>query len=280
MDEDSAINKFYKYCSALASQPVKRPKHTISIRLLFYMNIRTLLLNNKKRLISGLLGLSLLLSFSACLKDDDDSQNGNIPAALVSFVHTSPDAGDLIVGINGYRVNTQQFKYLDRTVYQLVYPGGNQFQVNTSIDNKKLDVKNWSLEGGVCYSIFAVDRLDSLELLGIRDFYASDLPASGMAKVRFINLCPDSVHFDLKASDIDTLLAADKKFKQNSAFGDIKANDNTTYTLELINHDTKGVVSNASFVPKQGQYYTILATGFIDTEDATKKLKVSVFKHD
>uniref|UniRef100_F4C8I6 DUF4397 domain-containing protein n=1 Tax=Sphingobacterium sp. (strain 21) TaxID=743722 RepID=F4C8I6_SPHS2 len=244
------------------------------------MNIHTLLLNNKKRLIYAFLGLCFLLPMSACLKDDDNGQDGTIPAALVSFIHTSPDADDLIVGINGYRVNTQQFKYLDRTVYQLVYPGGNQFQVNTSADNKKLDVKNWSLEGGVCYSIFAVDRLDSLELLGMRDFYASDVPASGMARIRFINLCPDSVKFDLKTSAVDTLLASDKKFKQNSAFGNIKADDNTAYTLEVINHDTHVSMANATFTPKQGQYYTILATGFIDTEEEAKKLKVSIFKHD
>ncbi|MEH6308210.1 DUF4397 domain-containing protein [Olivibacter sp. CPCC 100613] len=244
------------------------------------MNLHTLLLNNKKRLIYGFLGLWLLLPLGACLKDDDGGRDGTVPAALVSFIHTSPDAGDLIVGINGYRVNTQQFKYLDRTVYQLVYPGGNQFQVNTSVDNNKLDVKNWSLEGGVCYSIFAVDRLDSLELLGIRDFYASDVPANGMARVRFINLCPDSVKFDLKTNSVDTLLASDKKFKQNSAFGDIKATDNIAYTLELIDHDSRTPMASTTFTPKQGQYYTILATGFIDTEEEAEKLRVSIFKHE
>ncbi len=141
-------------------------------------------------------------------------------------------------------------------------------------------MKNWSLEGGVCYSVFAVDRLDSLELLGIRDFYANDTPENGMARVRFINLCPDSIAFDLKASTIDTLLATNKKFKQNSAFGDIKADDNTTYVLEVINHDMNLPVSNTSFKPKSGQYYTILATGFIETEEEAKKIKVSVFQHD
>jgi hypothetical protein len=79
---------------------------------------------------------------------------------------------------------------------------------------------------------------------------------------------------------VDTLLASDKKFKQNSAFGNIKADDNTAYTLEVINHDTHVSMANATFTPKQGQYYTILATGFIDTEEEAKKLKVSIFKHD
>lgn len=244
------------------------------------MNIHILLLTNKKRLLYTVLSCCLLLLLSGCLKDDDNAQNGNIPGALVSFVHASPDAGDLIVGINGYRVNTQPFRYLDRTVYQLVYPGGNQFQANTSADNKRLDIKNWSLEGGVCYSVFAVDRLDSLELLGIWDFYANDMPENDMARVRFINLCPDSISFDLKANTIDTLLATHKKFKQNSAFGNIKADDDTSYVLEVINHDTNVSISSTSFKPKQGQYYTILATGFIDTEEEAKKLKVSVFQHD
>gem|GEM_PF-1651628 len=220
-----------------------------------------------------------VLFLSSCLKNDE-GENGEVPAALVSFVHASPDADELIIGVNGYRANTQSFKFGDRTIYQLVYPGGNQFQVNDAMDNKKLDVKNWNLEGGACYSIFAVDRLDSLELLGVKDFYANDVPKDGFAKVRFINLCPDSVTMDLKADAIDTLLARDKKFKQNSAFGDIKTDDNTTYTLDLVNHETGSSLNKISFKPKEGQYYTIMAAGFMDTEVEAHKLKAFIFKHD
>lgn len=243
------------------------------------MSITHTIQNNKYKYILFFVGTFFVFFLSSCLKDDGD-EDGSIPASLVSFVHASPDTDDLIVGINGYRVNNQSFKFGDRIIYQYLYPGGNQFQVNLASDNKKLDVKNWNLEGGVCYSVFAVDRMDSLELLGIRDFYADDVPKEGLAKVRFINLCPDSLALDLKASSIDTLLASEKKFKQNTTFGDIKAEDSSSYTLDIINHETGRVLNNITFTPKQGQYYTIMASGFMETEKEAQKLKAFILKHD
>jgi len=243
------------------------------------MNIERIIKNNKYKYIFFFVGISFILFLSACLKNDDD-ETGSIPASLVSFVHASPDAEALIVGINGYRVNNQSFNFRDRIIYQYLYPGGNQFQVNTAAENKKLDVKDWNLEGGVCYSIFAVDQLDSLELLGVRDFYAKDTPEDGFARVRFINLSPDSLSLDLKASAIDTLLASEKKFKQNSSFGNIKADDNTSYTLDIINHETGTLLDKITFEPKQGQYYTIMAAGYMDTEIEAQRFKASVLKHD
>lgn len=243
------------------------------------MNVTHTIRYNKYKYILAVAGIFFVFSLSSCLKNDD-GENGSIPASLVSFIHASPDADALIVGINGYRVNNQSFKFGDRIIYQYLYPGGNQFQVNLANDNKKLDVKNWSLEGGVCYSIFAVDRLDSLELLGVRDFYAKDVPENGLAKVRFINLCPDSLLLDLKASAIDTLLATGKKFKQNTTFGDIKADEKSSYTLEVINHETGALLNSITFTPKQGQYYTIMAAGFMETEEEAQKLKAFILKQD
>jgi len=234
----------------------------------------------KNHCILFLIGLTTLLSLNACLKDSQDPNDNPIPAALVSFVHASPDADELIVGINGYRVNNQSFKFGDRIIYQGRYPGPNQFQINDATSNKTLDAKNWSLEGGACYSIFAVDRLEKLELLGVKDFYVNDVPKEGFARVRFINLCPDSIAMDLKATDIDTLLASNKKFKQNSTFGNIVADDQSSYTLHVLNHESGSPLLTTTFKPKQGQYYTIVAAGFMDTEVETQKLRVFIFKHD
>src|SRR5690606_7509710 len=102
----------------------------------------------------------------------------------------------------------------------------------------------------------------------------------GFARVRFINLCPDSIAMDLKATRIDTLLASNKKFKQNSAFGNIATDDQSNYTLNILNHESGSSLLTTEFKPKQGQYYTIVATGFMDTEVETQKLRVYIFKHD
>ncbi|GAA4793141.1 hypothetical protein GCM10023231_21680 [Olivibacter ginsenosidimutans] len=243
------------------------------------MDITGLLKKKKNKWIYLFSVIIATLFLSSCLKDND-GENGDIPAALVSFVHSSPDAGELIVGVNGYQVNTQSFKFGDRIIYQYVYPGGNQFQINDASSNKKLDAKNWNLEGGACYSIFAVDRLDTIQLLGVKDFYVNDVPKDGFAKVRFINLCPDSVSLDLKANDIDTLLASQKKFKQNTTFGDIKADDNTSYDITIVNHATGSPLHKTTFKPKQGQYYTIMAAGLMDTEVEAQKLNAFILKHD
>lgn len=244
------------------------------------MNISNLLIRNlRNKHIYAVITASLVLFLSACLKDDN-SDNGSIPATLVSVVHASPDGGDLIVGIDGSRANNQSFNFGNRIVYLPFFPGGHQFQVNRAADNKMLDVKNWNLEGGVYYTIFAVDRLDSLELLGVRDFYAGDKFKDGHAKVRFINLCPDSLSLDLKANAIDTLLASNRKFKQNSQFGDIMADDKTSYNVQILDHATGRQLAVEEFKPAAERYYTIMAGGVMDPKTEAQKLRVFVLKHD
>lgn len=244
------------------------------------MNISNLLVKNLRyKHIYAFIAASFVLLLSACLKDDS-ADNGSIPATLVSIVHASPDAGDLIVGIDGSRANNQSFNLGNRIVYLPFFPGGHQFQVNRASDNKMLDIKNWNLEGSVYYTIFAVDRLDSLELLGVRDFYAGDEFKDNHAKVRFINLCPDSLSFDLKANTIDTLLASNKKFKQNSQFGDIIADDKTAYNVQILDHATGRQLAIEEFKPVAGRYYTIMAGGLMDPKTEAQKLRVFVLKHD
>ncbi|QNL48335.1 DUF4397 domain-containing protein [Olivibacter sp. SDN3] len=222
----------------------------------------------------------LLLSLSACLKDND-AQHGSIPGTLVSIVHASPDAGPLVMGINGSRIDNQSFNFGNRIIYQLLYPGSYQFQTNRAADNKALDIKHWSLQAGMCYTIFATDRVDSLELLGVRDFEYGDQPLENHSKVRFINLCPDSLSLDLEASSIDTLLANNKKFKENTPFGDIPAIDSSAvYRLNILNHESNTSLTSLEFRPKEGKYYTIMASGFMETEDDAQKFKAFILEHD
>lgn len=224
--------------------------------------------------------IGLLVSLSACLKDNDQ-QHGSIPGTLVSIVHASPDAGTLVMGINGSRIDNQSFNFGNRIIYQLLYPGGYQFQANRAVDNKALDIKNWNLQAGMCYTIFATDRVDSLELLGVRDFEYGDAPAANHSRVRFINLCPDSVSLDLKANDIDTLLANNKRFRENTPFGDIAAIDSSAiYRLNVLNHENNTSLATLEFRPKEGKYYTIMASGFMETEDEAQKFKAFVLEHD
>jgi len=220
----------------------------------------------------------LIITLSSCLKDDG-SLNETVPGTLVSIVHASPDAGNLLIGINGNRVNNQNFNFGNRIIYQLLYPGTYQFQVNSVSDNKALAIKNWGLEPGMCYTIFITDRLDSLKLLNIQDFRYGENPDEGFAGVRFINLSPDSLSLDLQADGIDTLLASAKKFRENSAFGGIVA-ANRDYTLHLLNHDSGEVLSTLSFTPKEGKYYTIMAKGLMGTEVEGQKFGALILTHD
>lgn len=238
------------------------------------------LLKQKHTVLS--VGIMLSLLFSACLKDNKTQEELDAMGgpAYMSFVHASPNTAQLLVGINGERVDRQSFRFGDRLIYLSLFPGGHVFQVNSADSNRRLVVNPYSLDPGTAYTIFVADRRDSLRFVAVRDFNVHTDPPEGEAALRFINLVPDSVQFDLRMEGRDTLLAENKRFGERSVFGPVEADNSIRYKIDLLVHGTGQELGSVEFKPAPGNYYTIMAKGLMDSEEADRKVALSVLLHD
>lgn len=217
--------------------------------------------------------------FTACLKDNNSDNNPYGGPAYISFVHASPNTGQLLVGINGERVDRQNFNFGDRLIYLSLFPGAHRIQVNNA-DNKRLVLENYNLERNEAYTVFVADRLDSIRFVAVRDFAVRDEPQNNHARLRFINLCPDSIAFDARIQQQDTLLASNRGFGERSDFNDIQADNSTVYNVQMMRHNQEEVLQSIDFKPLPGRYYTIMAIGLMETEVETQKLSLAILQHD
>ncbi|HTM66714.1 MAG TPA: DUF4397 domain-containing protein [Flavipsychrobacter sp.] len=140
-----------------------------------------------KKLLLSALGATLL--FSACKKNDDD--NSNTTKAKVMFTNAALDVDSLRARVNTN--NIQTIAFLGSTGYvnvdatssatiDFVYTGsGSVFQSKTT-----------SLVAGNAYSAFAGGDLNTKAVIVTADDLKA--PASGMAKIRFVNLSPTNLN--------------------------------------------------------------------------------------
>src|SRR5690606_6283810 len=125
-------------------------------------------------------------------------------------------------------------------------------------------------------SLYIVNKAADPEYLLINDKLSN--PATGKAKVRFLNLAPDATALDLVIED-ETTKFENKAFKAYTDFADIT--ENTTATLKLINRaNGNAVVATLDDVElKSGGIYTIWAKGLLTTTETAQEIAIKVSKH-
>lgn len=220
--------------------------------------------NNVMRFIStGFRGLffsmALMILLVSCMDDDDNNLvTEPVEVAYVSIYHAAPDAPDFDIIVDERVINRNPFDYTSYSGYMNFFTGNRNIKFNSvNADNALIDT-TFNLQEGKAYSLFAVDRLSSIEALLVIDSAAT--PASGMAMVRFVNLSPDANAFDISFSDGASPLFAEKSFKEATDFKEIEAN---SYTFNIKNageSDVMVAAENVDLLP--GRYYTIITRGF------------------
>ena len=115
-----------------------------------------------------------------------------------------------------------------------------------------------TLENEKAYSIFVVDEFTNAGLLILND--NSEAPASGKAKVRFVNLSPDGEAVLLKVKSESAALTEEKSFKEATDFFEVDAN---TFDFEVIGSSNSEAKLHVPGVELQeGWFYTILVRGY------------------
>jgi len=191
---------------------------------------------------------------TSCL-DDDSVDVG--PLSSVSLYHASPDAPDLDILVDNEKINNVPFTYGLNTGYLFFSSGARNLRFvpyggTTTVIDTVL-----TLEPEKDFSIFVIDEFERASVMMLFDDPSP--PAASNAKIRFINLSPDSNPISLKIKDVALPLTVGQSFTEASNFMDIEGKD---YHFEIV---SGGVVideiPNAQL--QSGWFYNIIVRGFV-----------------
>ena len=181
----------------------------------------------------ALLIATLFFAFVTSCISNDHIEPG--PVSSLSMYHASPDAPDLDIVVDDQKINSIPFKYGINTNYI-----------------------QFALEPNEDFSLFVIDEFDKVSVMMLWD--RPSLPAAGQAKLRFINLSPDSQPVQLKIKGVTTPLTAGQSFTEASQFLDLESN---TYTFEVLSGGN--VIDEIPETQLQGGwFYTIIVKGYVN----------------
>lgn len=213
------------------------------------------------KIICALFALTLFLS--ACKKDWGNSDT--ITIAGIGFVHASPGTGALNFIVDNQKANNKEFNYTNDLGYFGIYPGTKLFGITKKDSLKYLSTANVSLQSGLFYSAFVIDVLPAPKILVVEDDLTA--PATGKAKIRFINLSPDATALDLAVEGTSTALVTAKAYKEASAF--ISIDPSASYNFQIKESNTVTATLPATKI-EAGKIYTLWAKGLKSKTDSTK----------
>ncbi len=226
------------------------------------------------RLGSILCCVALVLLLASCLDDDDDGSMQPTPVAYVSIYHESPNAPELDVFVDDRPVNTLEFT--DYTGYLNFYTGDRNFKINPFNAANALVDTTINFEDGAFYSVFIVNNLSNVEALAVRD--SASAPATGKAKVRFINLSPDAPAFDVTPGENEPPLFLGQAFKLPSNFTEVNA-EASAFEIKVAG-TSDALVSISDVNLESGKFYTIIARGFANPPSGNNNtLSIEVIEH-
>lgn len=212
------------------------------------------LVNKHTRLAMLFLALFTMISFTACDDDDDD----DVAQARVQVIHASPDAPGVDLLVDNEKVNSSALVFPNNTGYLNVNAGTRNIKVNAAGTTTSVINADVPFEANKNYSLFAINRLASIEALLVEDDLST--PAAGKAHVRFIHLSPDAPAVDI-TTNTGTVLFGNVAFKSGTAFTPLDAG---TYNLQVRVAGTNTVALPLPGITLEaGKIYTVFARGFL-----------------
>lgn len=222
-----------------------------------------------KSLIAAIAVTTLL---GSCMKDDEVRPQQ--PVAGLSIIQASPTTENLDVYVDATRA-VLDLPYAKKIDYLNLYPGNRKLSIKKTGSQTDLLAQELTLKDYIGYSLFVIDKLETVKFLFIEDNLAA--PATGKAKVRFVNLSPDAPALNLAIAGKETDLVTNKLFKEYSTFIEIDAAEKVTFNVK--NKETGAPETSIADVKVQaGGIYTIWVKGLKSATD-DKKLGVAVFQH-
>jgi hypothetical protein len=202
---------------------------------------------------------SLALVFTACSSDDDDEP----VRPQVMVVHASPNAPAVNISVNGQAAITN-LAYPNNTSYTSLNVGNNTIGVAPAGSTTNVLTTNVSLEAGKVYSIFAIDSVAKIKVVGVEDNLAT--PAAGKAHVRFFHFSPNAPAVEVAVAN-GAVLFGNRSFNDqatNASLANFTPVDAGTYNLVVRPAGGSAVVLPLNGVTlTAGKIYTVYARGFL-----------------
>ncbi len=213
--------------------------------------------------------MSLIAAISAsCRKSDEEYK----PAlSTIVFIHASPGLEPIDFFIEGSRVNGDRtISYTDTLRCKFPPSGLQTFTVKRQISSISYVSKAYILKSNKHYSFFVAGRPDSVTHLVTEDKFIA--PAAGKARLKFLNLSPDSKALDFKLMPSDTLFS-NIPFKCGSDFVSV---DPGKYTSGIYDKGGKIALANQSIEIEAGRFYTVWARGMKNSSVPATSLAVQM----
>lgn len=214
-------------------------------------------------------------SFAACKKDETPTPPPPAaPKAKVVFVHTCISANNLKVNINGTALaSVTDLAFLATSGYKELDPvTGANVEFRFAGSNGFLTGGTQTFEANKFYTVIATGIVTSPAFVGLTDDLTA--PASGKAKVRFVNLSVDSLSEDVYVGS--TLLTTGLNYPNASSFYEVTAGTQTAIMQDPANVPA-GRNLSMDFVA--GKIYTIMLTG-IEVGSGDAQLKLTSILHN
>jgi len=220
-----------------------------------------------KKTILSFSAIILITLFGACTKSDSNSP---VTTASVMFVNGTTGSTPENAEANGTSVSgASNIAFQGSSGYQNITAGSS---VNISLilanSNLTLGSSSISLTAGDSYSIFSGGAINSPAFVYTNDDLSA--PASGQAKIRLINLSPDSLSLTGSLKNINTGDTATLA----SGIGKITATGSTSIsaffplaagTYKLVVADPLNYLGSSASISTQtlnaGKIYTVIYTG-------------------
>lgn len=194
----------------------------------------------------------------------------------ISIIQASPTEEKLDVYIDNGRATPTDFSYGNKVDYLNAYSGNRRADVTKKGSNVSLKSVMIGLEPQIGYSLFVIDKLENINFLMLKDDLTA--PATGKAKVRFVNLSPDQDPLDLALVGKTDPLATNKAYKDFSTFETIDAA--ATATFNVKNKATGAILATLTDVNiESGKIYTIYARGLKAATSGPTVFGAAIFTH-
>ena len=216
--------------------------------------------------------ITLSVSLSACSKDDD-----NVPQDIsgLSVIHASPTTEKLDLLVDAKKANTADFGYTNKMDYINVISGKRKISITKKGVTTALLSDSLTFKPQFGYSLFVIDKFETVKFLFLEDDLTQ--PATGKARIRFVNASPDAPALNLAIAGKETDIFTNKLFKEFSAFESIDAAEKVTFNVKnKATGATEATIADVKI--EAGKIYTIWVKGLKAATDDTK-LGVAVFTH-
>ncbi|SOD19596.1 DUF4397 domain-containing protein [Pedobacter xixiisoli] len=227
----------------------------------------------KHKAIAAALTFSLLsLGLVSCSKMDSNYEP--IQVSGLNIIQASPTTELLDVYVDNSRANGSEFEFGSKIGYLSAFSGNRAFNVTKRGTSNSLKSLQHTLKPQAGYSLFVANTFANIEFLMLEDNL--EKPATGKAKIRFVNLSPDGGTLSLNVNGAATDLVLNKAFKEYSTFEAVDAAESVTLNIKNSSGATESSITAVKL--EDGKIYTVYAKGLKANTDDTR-LSAKIFVH-